>query len=155
MWGFLIVNVDNEFKNLECTLIPQVSFALFTTFGWKDLGQRKRVWDRREVRSMGLLLEARKDSRGWGRAEGGCVKVLEGLQGASVQCESLNLDFTLRKGASTSAEWRFCACWVKLQKNKTLLVAPLSLGVDSHSEALSEGWLDGGPCVKSVPGEQT
>lgn len=30
------------------------------------------------------------------------VELLEGLQGASVQCEPLNLDFILRKGSSTS-----------------------------------------------------
>lgn len=55
-------------------------------FGWKDLGQRKRVWVRRGLRSVGLLLEAGKNRPGWARAEGGASRseLLEGPQGVSV-----------------------------------------------------------------------
>lgn len=56
------------------------------------------------------------------------MELLEGSQGASVQCKLLNLDFTPGEAYRTSAEWGFCGSWVQLQKNKILLLAPLSLG---------------------------
>lgn len=120
MWDSFIVNVDNEFKNLDYKLAPGVSFTLVLNFWPETFGTEKKRLAQEGTEGHGATSGSQKGCPrlGYPQAQVSRLDLLEDPQGASVQWEPLNLDFTPGKGSSISAGSR--ESWVKLQENKTL-----------------------------------